>query len=108
MLTQYSPRLVETMVADTEVTLTTQPDHAASARFCSSIHRATAWVRKYGPLQVDAEQPLEALLPRLQEVARARGATPALLTRTWSRPKRSRTSERSRARSLRSPTSART
>ena len=46
LLTQYSPRFVEATVAEVEVTLTMHPAQASSAPFCSSIHRATAWVRK--------------------------------------------------------------
>ena len=49
---QYSPRLGDATVAETDEMLTMQPVKSASASRCAIIQFATACVRKYGPLRL--------------------------------------------------------
>ena len=99
LLTQYSPRAIDAISADTEVTKTMAPANAGSAVLRAAICRASAWVRKYGPCRLMriSSSKLSSLASRMS--ARTRGARPALLTSALTAPYRSATAAASRARS---------
>ena len=78
--TQYSPRFVEAVYDEIDVTNTIRPERL------STIDRATACVRKYGPWRL-----VPTTSSKLSSVAssrsrRWRGAMPALFTSKSTRP----------------------
>ena len=99
LLTQYSPRFVETIVAETEVTKTMRPTSRGLALLLD--HEAGDGLgEEVRPLEVGAQERARSSPRRPRAGRRARRAPrPALLTSTCSRPKRSRTAATSRARS---------
>ena len=101
LLTQYSPRLGEAISADTEVMNTIAARNAGSARRCIDLIARDRLGEEVRPLQVRAEQLLEAVLGRFEQVgAHARRAAGVVDERV-DRAERARPRRRCGARSSR-------
>ena len=78
MLTQYSPRAIDTISADTEVTNTIAPVNAGSSLLRGHLARERLG-QEVGTLQVDPQQFLEAVFARVEDVGPHARRTPRVV-----------------------------
>ena len=97
LLTQYSPRAIDAISAETDVTNTMAARNAGSLCRRAIMSRAMACVRKYGPCRFVRTTSSKLSSVASMRSARTRGPRPALLTSAFTAPCRDRASSTSAA-----------